>query len=139
MIGAQDHQKHEGARMDEVRVDSDLINGIAKSLRAAARHMKPTYDRPGTEDDGGGNRRDTLAGAKTGRGNYGDFAQGRALRSAYLQAHEGTLDVVASQARKLRRYAEGLEKCVTDMEEGEELRAVHFRAIGKIIDTADPR
>lgn len=120
--------------MDDVRVDADLINGIAKSLRAAARHMKPTYDRPGGEDAGGGNRRDTLAGATTGRANYGDFPQGRLLRQTYARAHDGTLDTVAGQARRLRRYAEGLEGCVSDVEEGEELKASHFRAIARLAD-----
>ena len=37
-----------GERVGTTRVDADLIKGISSSLRLAAGHMNPSYDRFGT-------------------------------------------------------------------------------------------
>lgn len=130
--------------MDDIRVDAELIRGIAKSLRTAATHMHPEYDRPGAEDrrqerEGRGRRRDTLDGARTAPENFGDFQAGHSMRKTYMKAQRGAVETADDRARAMRRYARQLERCLQDLEDGDELSASHFKAIGKLTVEAGRR
>lgn len=123
--------------MDDVRVDAELIRGIAKSLRTAAKHMHPEYDRPDAADrrqerEGRGRRLDTLDGARTARENFGDFEAGQSLRRTYRKAQQGAVETADDRARAMRRHARELERCLQDLEDGDELSARHFKAIGNL-------
>lgn len=121
--------------MSNIRVDADLIRGISASLRLAARHMSPAYDRFGIEDVVQVRRHtdiDTLAGAETRAGNFGAFHAGQSLRSVYELAHQRTVEDREAQARKVRRLARDLDACLGDLEGTDELGRDHFRRLGQL-------
>lgn len=123
--------------MNDIRVDAELVRGIARSLRRAAASMEPGFDRAGAEDraqreEGRRSRIDTLAGARTAEENFGDFDAGQSLRRVYDQARRQSVEAADERAQAVRRYAHALERCLQDLEDADELGGEHFRAIGRI-------
>lgn len=121
--------------MSEIRVDAELIRDIASSLRAAARHMNPEFDRFGHEDVVQVRRHrdiDTLAGSQTRAGNFGAFVAGQSLRAVYEQAHQRTVEDRGQQARTVRRFAHQLEECLGELEDNDELDRRHFQRIARL-------
>ncbi|NYE36098.1 hypothetical protein F4692_001202 [Nocardioides cavernae] len=121
--------------MGDIRVDADLIRGISASLRLAASHMSPSYDRFGTEDVVQVRSHadiDTLAGAETRAGNFGAFHAGQSLRSVYEVAHQRTVEDRQAQARKVRRFARALDDSLGDLEGTDELHRDHFRRLAQL-------
>ena len=118
-----------GERVSNIRVDADLIRGISASLRHAASHMDPSYDRFGVEDivQVRSHRDvDTLEGSETRPGNFGAFHAGQSLRSVYDIAHQRTVEDRQAQARKVRRFARDLDECLGELEGTDELHRDHF-------------
>lgn len=121
--------------MGEIRVDAELVRGLAAQLRQAADHMHPSYDRVGPEDRvqvRSHRSIDTLAGAETRAGNFGAFAAGQSLRSVYELAHRQTVEDRTSQARTVRRFARGLEAALGELEDTDELDREHFRRLAQL-------
>lgn len=124
-----------GERVGEIRVDAELIRGIAAQLRQAGDHMHPSFDRAGAEDVGqprGHRDVDTLAGAETRAGNFGAFHAGQSLRSVYELAHRRTVEDRQAQARTVRRFARDLVDCLGDLEGTDELDRDHFRRLAQL-------
>ncbi|GAA5113761.1 hypothetical protein GCM10023339_18520 [Alloalcanivorax gelatiniphagus] len=112
-----------------------MVRGISASLRLAAQHMSPSYDRFGTEDVVQVRSHadiDTLAGAETRPGNFGAFHAGQSLRSVYEVAHQRTVEDREAQARKVRRFARHLDECLGDLEGTDELGRDHFRRLASL-------
>lgn len=121
--------------MGDIRIDAELIRGISASLRLAAAHMSPAYDRFGTEDVVQVRSHadiDTLAGAETRAGNFGAFHAGQSLRSVYEVAHRRTVEDRQAQARKVRRFARDLDACLGELEGTDELDRDHFRRLAQL-------
>jgi hypothetical protein len=121
--------------VSNIRVDADLVKGISASLRLAARHMSPSYDRIGAEDVvqvRSHSDVDTLAGAETRAGNFGAFHAGQSLRSVYEVAHRRTVEDREAQARKVRRFARDLDDCLGDLEGTDELGRDQFRRLAQL-------
>jgi hypothetical protein len=118
-----------------IRLDAELINGIAAQLQLAADHMHPSYDRFGIEDlvQVRSHRDvDTLAGAETRAGNFGAFHAGQSLRAVYELAHERTVEDRRAHARKVRRFARDLKACLGELEGTDELDRDHFRRLAQL-------
>lgn len=121
--------------MGNIRVDADLIRGISSSLRLAAGHMNPSYDRAGIEDVVQVRRHrdiDTLEGSETRPGNFGAFHAGQSLRAVYDLAHQRTVEDRRDQASKVRRFARDLEACLGELEGTDELDREHFRRLAQL-------
>lgn len=123
--------------VNDIRVDAELVRGIARSLRRAAASMDPEFDRAGAEDrtqreEGRRHRIDTLAGSRTAEENFGDFEAGQSLRRVYNQARRQSVETADERSQAVRRYALALERCLQDLEDTDELGGEHFRAIGRI-------
>ena len=121
--------------MGNIRVDADLVKGISSSLRLAAGHMDPAYDRFGVEDvvQVRSHRDiDTLEGSETRPGNFGAFHAGQSLRAVYELAHQRTVDDRRAQASKVRRFARDLDACLGDLEGNDELDREHFRRLAQL-------
>ena len=118
--------------MGDIRVDAELVRGLAEQLRQAADHMHPSYDRFGAEDlvQVRSHRSiDTLAGRT--RRNFGACA-GQSLRSVYELAHRQTVEDRKSQARTVRRFARGLEAALGELEDTDVLDREHFRRLAQL-------
>jgi len=117
------------------RVDADLIKGIVSSLRLAAGHMNPSYDRFGIEDvvQVRSHRDiDTLEGSETRPGNFGAFHAGQSLRAVYELAHQRTVEDRRAQASKVRRFARDLDACLGELQGNDELDHEHFRRLAQL-------
>jgi len=117
------------------RVDADLIKGIVSSLRLAAGHMNPSYDRFGIEDvvQVRSHRAiDTLEGSETRPGNFGAFHAGQSLRAVYELAHQRTVEDRRAQASKVRRFARDLDACLGELQGNDELDHEHFRRLAQL-------
>jgi len=127
--------------VNEIRINAELIRDISSSLRAAASNMNPEFDRFGIEDivQVRGHRDiDTLAGSETRPGNFGAFFAGQSLRVVYDQAHRKTVEDREKQARKVRRFARGLDECLGELEGNDELDRRHFQRIARLsLDAQD--
>ena len=124
-----------GERVGNIRVDADLVKGISSSLRLAAGHMDPSYDRFGIEDivQVRSHRDiDTLEGSETRPGNFGAFNAGQSLRAVYELAHQRTIEDRRAQARKVRRFARDLEACLGELEGNDELDREHFQRLARL-------
>ena len=121
--------------MGTTRVDADLIKGISSSLRLAAGHMNPSYDRFGIEDvvQVRSHRDiDTLEGSETRPGNFGAFHAGQSLRAVYELAHQRTVEDRRAQASKVRRFAHDLDACLGELQGNDELDHEHFRRLAQL-------
>lgn len=121
--------------MGTTRVDADLIKGISSSLRVAAGHMNPSYDRFGIEDvvQVRSHRDiDTLEGSETRPGNFGAFHAGQSLRAVYELAHQRTIEDRRAQASKVRRFARDLDACLGELRGNDELDREHFRRLAQL-------
>ena len=121
--------------MGTTRVDADLIKGIVSSLRLAAGHMNPSYDRFGIEDvvQVRSHRAiDTLEGSETRPGNFGAFHAGQSLRAVYELAHQRTVEDRRAQASKVRRFAHDLDACLGELQGNDELDHEHFRRLAQL-------
>lgn len=121
--------------MGTIRVDADLIKGISSSLRLAAGHMNPSYDRFGIEDvvQVRSHRDiDTLEGSETRPGNFGAFHAGQSLRTVYELAHQRTIEDRRAQASKVRRFARDLDACLGELQGNDELDREHFRRLAQL-------
>ena len=121
--------------MGTTRVDADLIKGISSSLRLAAGHMNPSYDRFGIEDvvQVRSHRDiDTLEGSETRPGNFGAFHAGQSLRAVYELAHQRTVEDRRAQASKVRRFARDLDACLGELQGNDELDHEHFRRLAQL-------
>ena len=124
-----------GERVGTIRVDADLVKGISSSLRHAASHMDPSYDRFGIEDivQVRSHRDiDTLEGSETRPGNFGACHAGQSLRSVYELAHQRTVADRRAQASKVRRFARDLEACLGELEGNDELDRQHFQRLAQL-------
>ena len=124
-----------GERVGTTRVDADLIKGISSSLRLAAGHMNPSYDRFGIEDvvQVRSHRDiDTLEGSETRPGNFGAFHAGQSLRAVYELAHQRTIEDRRAQASKVRSFARDLDACLGELQGNDELDHEHFRRLAQL-------